>query len=246
MPKIDPQGSEVTWNKDEGTLGVVGVAPWATIEFCKAFYSKINAIKDWHYPRVLLDINCKLPSRGRYFQLGERDPSPYIAQTIRELYEQGATIAVVPCNTAHLLYDKWALDSPIPVPHILRETLRMARDSGASTIMPLTSSSLAEHGLFGELAGEFDLECKSLTSNDQSVISAIIEDVKKLGAIANSNLKDLETMINSSMSEDTSVIFGCTELTILDDYFKDKNIKAFDSNNALAEAVLKIINTKSF
>tara|TARA_Y100000588_G_scaffold376587_1_gene454582 strand:+ start:104 stop:844 length:741 start_codon:yes stop_codon:yes gene_type:complete len=245
MPKIKPLGHEVTWNKDEGTLGVVGVAPWATIEFCKAFYSKINAFKDWHYPRVLLDINCKLPSRGRYFQLGERDPSPYIAETINELYEQGATIAVVPCNTAHLLYDKWASDSPIPVPHILRETLRMARDSGASTITPLTSSSLADHDLFGELAREFDLECKNLTSNDQSIISAIIEDVKKLGTVTNKNLKDFETMISNSMSKETSVIFGCTELTILRDYFKDNNIKAYDSNIALAEAVLKIINTGS-
>ena len=245
MPKIDPLGNEVTWSKNEGTLGVVGVAPWATIEFCKAFYSKINALKDWHYPRVILDINCKLPSRGRYFQLGERDPSPYIAQTIRELHEQGATIAVVPCNTAHALYDRWASDSPIPVPHILRETLRVARDSGASAITPLTSSSLAEHDLFGALAGEFDLECNSLTSNDQAVISAIIEDVKKLGVVSENNLKDLEAMIKSSMSEETSIIFGCTELTILKDYFKDKNIETFDSNSALAEAVLKIINTRS-
>jgi aspartate racemase len=246
MPQVEPLGNEVTWSKVEGTLGVVGVAPWATIEFCKAFYSKINASKDWHYPRVILDINCKLPSRGRYFQLGERDPSPYIAETIRELHKQGATVAVVPCNTAHVLYDKWAFDSPIPVPHIVRETLQVAREAGASTITPLTSSSLAEHDLFGALAGEFDLKCKSLSPNDQAVISTIIEDVKKFGVITQNNFNHLDKMVSSSISEETSIIFGCTELTILKDYFKDKNIEAFDSNSALSEAVLKIINIGSY
>ena len=63
MPKIEPVNQEVNWNKEEGTLGIVGVAPWATIEFCKSFYSKIKAVKDWHYPRVIVDINSKIPSR---------------------------------------------------------------------------------------------------------------------------------------------------------------------------------------
>jgi aspartate racemase len=102
MPKIKPLGGEVDWPIDEGTLGIVGVAPWATLEFCKVLYTRVLATKDWHYPRVIVDINTKLPSRGRYFQLGETDPSPAIKESISELHLQGATVVVVPCNTAHV------------------------------------------------------------------------------------------------------------------------------------------------
>ena len=82
MPIIRPPGGDVNWPEDEGTLGIVGVAPWATINFCKLLYGLIKAEKDWHYPRIIADINTKIPSRGRYFQLGETDPSPAIAMTI--------------------------------------------------------------------------------------------------------------------------------------------------------------------
>ncbi|WP_323018058.1 hypothetical protein [Castellaniella sp.] len=65
------------------------------VGFSGALYSLVPATKDWHYPRVLTDINTKLPSRGRHLDLGERNPAPYIRETIEELAVQGATCAVV-------------------------------------------------------------------------------------------------------------------------------------------------------
>jgi aspartate racemase len=241
MPKIEPVNQAVNWNKEEGTLGVVGVAPWATIEFCKSFYSKIKAVKDWHYPRVIVDINSKIPSRGRYFQLGERDPSPYIAETINELSIQGATVAVVPCNTAHILFDKWAFESPIPVPNILKETLRLASDSGATSITPLTSTSLAKKNLYGKLTKEFDLQCVNLTPEEQIIIDNVIQDIKMFGEISNENYGDFESLMINPKFQDTTIIFGCTELSLLGDFFHKKDITTIDSNSALAEAALRYI-----
>lgn len=241
MPKIEPVNQEVNWNKEEGTLGIVGVAPWATIEFCKSFYSKIKAVKDWCYPRVIVDINSKIPSRGRYFQLGERDPSPYIAETIKELSVQGATVAVVPCNTAHILFDKWAFESPIPVPNILKETLRLASDSGATSITPLTSTSLAKHNLYSDLTKEFDLDCLYLNDKEQFIIEGVIENIKQVGKVTKQNYEDLESLIRNPKFRDTTIIFGCTELSLLSDFFFQKNIPTIDSNAALADEALRLI-----
>ena len=104
MPRIAPPGGVVDWPESEGTLGVVGVAPWATLDFCRVLYQAVRASKDWHFPRLLLDINTKIPSRGRHLQLGETDPSSAIAATIAELAEMGVgrvSIPVASCMVAH-------------------------------------------------------------------------------------------------------------------------------------------------
>ena len=243
MPVIKPPGGEVSWSMDEGTLGIVGVAPWATIDFCKVLYKQVRAIKDWHYPRVIADINTKLPSRGRYFQLGEIDPSPSIAATIRELYEQGATVVVVPCNTAHILYNKWAKDTPVPIPHIVRETLAQAKNAGIKSFTPLTSSSLAEYNLYGKFADEYNLNCERLGKNDQDVVADMINDVKMSGTVSNKNLNKFDEICLTLHGIGVeSVIMGCTELTLLEKVINSRRLKPIDSNTALALSALKLLN----
>jgi aspartate racemase len=240
MPVIKASGGEVDWPEDEGALGIVGVAPWATIEFCKTLYGRIGATRDWHYPRVIADINAKLPSRGRHLQLGETDPSPAIAATIRELYEQGATVVVVPCNTAHILYDRWAKDAPVPLPHIVRETLKLAERAGVGYFTPLTSASLALHDLYGKLAGEFNLHSCRLNAEEQELISDMIDEVKRRGAITNVNLLKFDELASRLRANGVeALIMGCTELSALQDRTRKNDLKAVDSNIALACAALR-------
>lgn len=238
MPKIIPSGGEVDWPVNEGTLGVVGVAPWATIEFCKIFYSYVAAKKDWHYPRVLLDINTKLPSRGRYLQLGEKDPSPDIALTIEELANQGATLAVVVCNTAHILYDKWAKASPIPVLNIIEETMREVKDLKPSKISVLVSASLAAHGVYDKQAKDNGISCYSLNNDEQELVSATIEAVKINGRISPDVRvnKFLKKLILEGVS---LVIGGCTELSQLRPLCEELGLVFVDSNDVLARSALR-------
>jgi aspartate racemase len=243
MPVIKPNGGEVDWPENEGTLGIVGVAPWATIAFCKALYERVLATKDWHYPRVIVDMNSKLPSRGRHLQLGEADPSPAIATTISELHAQGATVVVVPCNTAHLLYDKWTMNASVQVPHIVRETLAMAERASIKRFTALTSASLSFYDLYGKLAEEFKLKCRRLHADEQELVSKMIEDVKVSGTITNANLLKFDEIIIKFRADGVqAVIMGCTELSSLADRFKKDNLKVFDSNVALAMAALRALN----
>lgn len=242
MPKIMPLGGEVSWPEDEGVLGVIGVAPWATIEFLRAFYALIPATKDWHYPRVLTDTNTKLPSRGRYFQLGERDPSPFIAETIREMADMGATTIVLPCNTAHLLYDRWAADALVPIPHIVKETVALASGHGASLVTALTSTSLANFDLYGSEIEKQGMRCHRLASEDQSLISSVLEEVKVHAAVSADSLEKLDRLWAKLREAGVdTVLLGCTELSTLVPHFASHGLKAYDSNHALAAAALKLI-----
>ena len=246
MPEIAPPGGAVNWPSDEGAIGVVGVAPWATLDFCRALYAEIRAAKDWHFPRVLLDINSKIPSRGRHLQLGETDPSPAIAATIRELAAQGANVAVVVCNTAHIVYDRWAPGSPIPVPHIVREAVAQAANQGSRRVTPLVSSSLAEYDLYGLAVEQAHLECRRLDSEQQRVVGDLIEQIKVQGALDPTHQDDARRLLSSLRQEGVdTVLAGCTELSSVAQLCTALGLKVVDSNVALARAALAHIRLPS-
>jgi aspartate racemase len=242
MPTISPPGGVVDWPENEGVLGVVGVAPWATIEFCKVFYSQIEATKDWHYPRVITDINTKIPSRGRHLQLGEADPSPAIAASIAELYGQGATVVVVPCNTAHLLYDRWAGGAAVPVPNIVIETLDVAFATGAKKVCSLTSEALAKRGLYSRWAEAKGMQCFEPSTDEQRLVSVMIEEVKIHGQVGAPSLAQLDAfavrLIDNAVD---AVLIGCTELSILSERISLTGVNVVDSNHALANAALRLV-----
>lgn len=237
MPKMMPPGGAVSWPAEEGTLGVVGVAPWATLEFGRCFYALVEAEKDWHYPRVLLDINTKLPSRGRHLQLGEQDPSPYIAATIAELAAAGATVAVVACNTAHILFDRWAAGSPIPIIHIVDAAIEQACRAGARKVLALASASLAANGMYDRKAASVGLVCQPLPAELQEHVNAFIEQVKVSGALSPEGERALPAVLAYCADQGVDTVFlGCTELSVLQGAMQQAGLRAIDSNDALARA----------
>jgi aspartate racemase len=239
MPRIEPPGGPVDWPAGEGALGVVGVAPWATVEFCRALYQAVGATKDWHYPRVLLDINCKLPSRGRHLQLGETDPSEAIAATIEELARQGATLAVVVCNTAHILFERWARNSSIPVLHIIEETTRRAIELKARRVAALVSASLADYDLYGQRARTYGLSCVRLEPGDQAIVNELIAAIKVAGSPGAAGAQAARSLLERLKARGVdTIIAGCTELSLLDAVCNDLSLRFVDSNAALARAAL--------
>jgi aspartate racemase len=246
MPTLAPAGGEVSWPLDEGVLGVVGVAPWATLEFCRSFYGLVSAQKDWHFPRVLLDINTKLPSRGRHLQLGERDPSPDIAETIAELAEAGATVAVVACNTAHILFDRWSYGAPIPVLNIVRESVLSAQRSGARRLLVLASASLAQHNLYGKEAELNGLACLSPPPDLQGIVNALIETIKTSSCFSENDDGAIAKLVEfAHKNQADTVLLGCTELSTLRHRIESAGLLVVDSNEALARAAYLSICSKS-
>jgi aspartate racemase len=239
MPRVAPPGGAVDWPEAEGVLGVVGVAPWATIEFCRVLYQAVAATKDWHFPRVVLDINTKIPSRGRHLQLGETNPSSAIAWTIAELAGMGATVAVVVCNTAHILYEQWARNAPIPVLNIIEATVGCAVESGSERVAPLVAASLARYDLYGERAEGAGLSCHRLEAQDQNLVNEVISGIKVSGRVATQDETALHEMLGRlrSLGVDT-IIGGCTELSVVERHCASWGLKFVDSNVALARAAL--------
>ncbi len=242
MPTIQPPGGAVDWPRNEGVLGVVGVAPWATLDFLQAFYERVKAAKDWHYPRVIADINTKLPSRGRHLELGETDPSPLIAQTIDELAAQGATVVVVPCNTAHLLYPRWAGRAPVVVPHIVEATVARVQRAGATRVAAFTSASLRRHGLFEAHLRDAGLQPVDVGDSLAALVSAAIDEVKREARITPATQAAIDLGLQGLREAGVDgLVLGCTELAALQPAARAAGLVVAESNAALAEAALALI-----
>jgi aspartate racemase len=217
----------------------VGVAPWATLDFCRALYRSVAAKKDWHFPRLLLDINTKIPSRGRHLQLGETDPSETIAATIDELARQGATLAVVVCNTAHILFERWARNPPIPVLHIIDETARHALECGARRATALGSASLAQSGLYEKRAKALGLDCSNPPPAEQGVVDELIAAIKLSGELDISHRQAARDVLAGLKSAGIdTVVAACTELSTLESSCTEAGLQFIDSNVALGRAAL--------
>lgn len=238
MPKIEPTPGPTGWPADEGTLGVVGVAPWATLDFLTEFYAGIEASKDWHYPRVIVDLNTKLPSRGRHLELGEIDPSPMIHQTIKELEAAGATTVVVACNTAHLLFSKWGFGHECTLLNIVDATVRaLVASEQLGPVMVWASRSLSRHGLYEEALTSAGLKVITPTQEQVEVVARAIQAVKNAGALDATAQKELSTLaLDAARRGVTAIVLGCTELSSCEPIVINAGLLAFDSNRELARA----------
>lgn len=239
MTTIMPPGGAVWWPKDEGVLGVVGVAPWATLDFIRAFYELVPAERDWHYPRVLADLNAKIPSRGRHLELGERDPSPFIATTVGELLDQGATTVVVPCNTAHILYPRWAVGYERHLLSIVDATVDAVCSSGARRVAVLSARAVRSHRLYANALAATGIGEYELADADLSIVLQVIDAVKRHGRV-DTHLQGEVQALARRLADHVGVdgfVLACTELSALADCCRPY-AKIIDSNVALAAAAL--------
>ena len=235
-----PMNDVVCWDPNEGTIGVVGLAPLATADFYMKLVKATPARKDWQHVRCIVDSNPKIPSRGRHLELGETDPSPYIRQTIVNLQNLGADVVAVPCNTAHILYDRYTEGLRHITPNMINitvEALMMSFPVPPKHVVVFSSRLTRDHGLYAEAFAIQGVEVLDVGAS-QDRISEIIEAVKQNKALMQCRSKMLK-MLSEYPSAD-GIVLGCTELSLLINQ-EDCNVQLVDSNDALARYCLRIV-----
>ena len=217
----------------EGIVGVVGLAPVATADFYAKLVACTPATKDWHHLRVLIDSNPKIPSRGRHLELGEADPSPSIRETIAQLAAAGATVIAVPCNTAHVLYDRYASGAPADTPNLPELTARAlaARMRAPGEVVVFASRLTAAHALYEAAFAPHGRTVRD-GSRLQDEVSALIEQVKQSFDLPAARARFARILRETTGA--AGIVLGCTELSVIADP-ADAGAPLVDSNLALAE-----------
>jgi aspartate racemase len=233
MPLTPPKSASVWWPDDEKVVGVVGVAPAATADFFVKLTRLKETRKDWEHLRVLIDSNPKIPSRGRFLELGETDPAPFLREAIEQLLARGADLVAVPCNTAHILYERYAHGLTARVPHMIEATVAalLARLPRPQRVAVFASRMVALHGSY-----ERELVARGGTLLDTSAgqdeVSSLIEAVKQ-GKPLTACREGMQRLV-ARYADAGAYVLGCTELSLLLGP-SDAAVPVIDSNLALAE-----------
>lgn len=209
-----PMNETVRWPADEKTVGVLGVAPMAAADFFRKLVDR-PVDRGWRHLRVLMDSNPKIPSRGRFLELNEADPAPFIRGGLIQLAERGADLVAVICNTAHLLYDRYTEGVPVHVPHMVevtaRGTSRALGGRGRGRVLVLSTALSAGRRLYAPYLEALGLEL--IDTRRQDLVSQCIEAVKR-----GYDRRQAERTFGELMKqqpESDAVILGCTELSVL-------------------------------
>ncbi len=123
----------------EPLIGVVGgMGPYAGLDLVQKIFDQTRASKDQeHVPVAMLSYAHRIQDRSK-FLFGEvaENPADAIATVARQLDELGATVAGIPCNSAHAppIYDAvlnqlCASGQAIRPVHMIEEAARYARDA---------------------------------------------------------------------------------------------------------------------
>ncbi|MHB1812988.1 MAG: cysteate racemase [Thermoplasmataceae archaeon] len=136
---------------DPRLLGILGgMGPAATIDFMEKLLRTTNAEKDQDQIPAVVYNNTVIPDRNDAYLKGGISPAPELIKSAKVLEKAGCDIIAIPCNTAHIWYDKIAENTEVEIlnaPLIVSEQLPESIKAGIICTTPVKLSGLYEDAL---------------------------------------------------------------------------------------------------
>ena len=236
-------------------IGIVGgVGPLAGVDIVKKIIEETNARKDQDHLPVLLSSQAnRIKDRTEYL-LGREpiNPGHALAEITYELERAGATVAAIPCNTAHsprifevILEDLAKNKAQIKLLNMIEETAKFIKQHYEhSQIGVLSTSGTRNTGLYKNILERFELNCIEPNDDLQDKVHAAIYDetygIKAISSpVTNRAHDELVSAIHDLKAQGAQVIIlGCTELPLA---LREKSyfgLPVIDPNRILARALI--------
>ncbi|MBQ8433054.1 MAG: amino acid racemase [Clostridia bacterium] len=198
-------------------LGILGgLGPMSTVRFCELVIGHTKATTDADHIDMLISSRASTPDRTAFI-LGrsKEDPLPIMIEEAHRLEAAGASLLVIPCNTAHYFYDGLQRECALPILNIIQETVGFAKERGVTRVGLLATEGTAASGAYHLWCKTYGLECILPSPEDQSVISSIIYNQVKQNRPADH--RAFGEVCNRLLEKGCEkIILGCTELSLLD------------------------------
>lgn len=160
-------------------LGVLGgLGPAASAEFLKILAQLCPAKKDQEHPIVYMMADCSIPDRTDVIFGRGQNPSDQLKKDLLKLVEWGADLLAVPCNTAHYFINDFVKDLPVPLVHIIRETVLLAQQRSPQGAWMLSTKGTRKTGLYQQVADELGYKLYIPNEEQSDLAQAAIEAVK--------------------------------------------------------------------
>lgn len=158
-----------------------------------------------------------------------------------QLCDMGADVLAVPCNTAHFFIDQFADELPVPLLHIVDETVKAAKElSPEKGAWMLSTKGTRACGLYQKYAEKRGLTLyipnEEQSDKSQEVINCVkANQLAKAGAIMKELVEELWA------ERDIPVMTACTELPLGYDASGLPQERSVSSIGALADACVRAL-----
>jgi aspartate racemase len=99
------------------------MGPAATADFYQKIIRATPAKADQDHLKVLIFSNTQVPDRTAAIRQEGPDPLPVLLASAQVLIQGGADLIAIPCVTAHHYYDALQQAVPVPILHLIGETV---------------------------------------------------------------------------------------------------------------------------
>jgi aspartate racemase len=226
-----------------GVLG--GMGPEATVDFMRRVIAATPAKDDADHIHMIVDCNPKIPSRiAALIDCTGVSPSPELCRMAKGLELQGASVLVMPCNTAHHY-----------APDILKAITIPFLDMPQLTATHLSKLHMA-HRRVGLLASTAVLKLKhyekllkerglaTVAPNEQSELMAVIRAVKA-GDTGSQQRQKFARIAERLLKQQCDVLLvACTELSLFTGELGD-DVPVTDSLDVLVQNTLAFVASTS-
>jgi aspartate racemase len=201
------------------TIGVIGgMGPDATVDFFAKLIAASHGGRDQDHLRVVIDNDPSVPDRTAAIEGRGESPAPQLARMARGLIVQGATVLVMPCNSAHA-FAAAIVEAAAGVPFLdLIETTVAAtrrRLPGVTRVGLLATDGTLAARLYHDAYRLAGIEALAPCGDDQLSVMAAIYAVKRGGA-NEAELMRLRLACERLVDEGAeALIAGCTEIPLL-------------------------------
>ncbi len=145
--------------------GIVGgLGPFAHVGFEKRLLElaaeRFGADGDADFPEWIVSCVPQVPARSETRFAGAADPGPYLLRSFLRLEKAGADFLAVACNAAHAFLPAIADEIPLPLVHVVPETVDyvLRRYPSVRRVGLLATTCTCRSGLFGQAFASRDVE----------------------------------------------------------------------------------------
>ncbi|MFI6934727.1 aspartate/glutamate racemase family protein [Streptomyces sp. NPDC050287] len=218
------------------TLGVLGgMGPAATAEFLRLLAAASPADTDQDHPRLVMLSDPRIPDRTAAILDQDLAPAQRIADGLLRLSQWGADLLAVPCNTAHVFIDRFTVELPVPVVHIVDATLREAVRESPEGGWLAASTGTVVSGLYQRRAKAlgYDLALPDHQIQQRIQNTSLLVKANRVASAANEFLQVTERLWEQRR---LPLLGACTELPIAYEAAGLPSVMMVSSLSALARA----------
>lgn len=208
-------------SNDERVIGVLGgMGPEATASFYMKIIKETTVSKDQDHFRTIIDSNPKIPDRTKAILYDGPSPVPEMVRTANNLELAGATVAIMPCITAHYFYDAIQKEVEIPMHHVLKGLDKYLDDSypDVQKIGVLSTTATRDLNLFHKHSKDKEIVYPNDHEQENKVMQAIYgENGIKQGNTGEHPKALLMEVAERLIKEEGCevIVGGCTEVELV-------------------------------